>query len=418
MRRFSCFLVICSALLLGGCSSIAKGVTQAIIDPETKVDRRTCDISGAAFDGVAQSLNGKNRTKVLMVHGIGKHAPHYSARFKEKLGRELNLDQVDAQVREISLDTPAALPGKSKEDMGTLIVSRLMSSKTGNELLFYELTWSGISQSEKKIIEFDDSDGYTYRRASINKMLKLFMNATVPDVLAYEGSKRSLINAAVAQSVCWMFSSEWTDIPATGAQYCEISDAAAAMHIDKDDYFIVTHSLGSRIAIDTLNNFAAQSNAPDRTALNNALKKEDITIFMLANQLPFLQIGQTHPADTGKIADYCTPDGGKYNQRLLHKSRIVAFSDPNDILSYPVPPDFAETYIDSRICPEIVNVDINVAPVISLISDADFANPLAAHSGYHEDERVIKLIAHGLKRDGGDSVIADKCRWTEVVAKN
>lgn len=415
MRRFALVCLVGSALLLGGCSSIAKGVTQAIIDPESKTDTRACDITGSAFGGVAESLTSPNRTKVLMVHGIGKHAPYYSARFKEKLGRELGLDQIDAQVREIKLDTAAALPGKKMEDMGTLIISRLMSSSTGREILFYELTWSGISQSEKKIIEFDDSDAYTYRRASINKMLKYFMNATVPDVLAYEGSKRSLINTSVAQSLCWMFSANWTDLPASGAQYCEIADADAATHIAQDDYFIVTHSLGSRIAIDTLNNFAAESNIPGRAAINHALKKEDITIFMLANQLPFLQIGQTTPADAGRIADYCTAGAKDFDKRLMNKSRIVAFNDPNDILSYPVPPDFAEKYIDNRICPEIVNVDINVAPVVSMISDADFANPLAAHSGYHEDERVIKLIAHGLKRGDNNPTIQEKCRWTETV---
>ena len=94
---------------------------------------------------------------------------------------------------------------------------------------------------------------------------------------------------------------------------------------------------------------------------------------------------------------------------------IIAFSDPNDILSYPVPLDFASNSIDSRICPQVTNVSLNVATQKSLFDAASFANPLTAHSGYMEDDRVIDLIANGIKGGSLSPLIAERCKWLETV---
>jgi hypothetical protein len=42
-------------------------------------------------------------------------------------------------------------------------------------------------------------------------------------------------------------------------------------------------------------------------------------------------------------------------------AQIIAFSDPNDLMSYPVPDQFADRYIESRLCRSVTNVTINVA---------------------------------------------------------
>ena len=151
--------------------------------------------------------------------------------------------------------------------------------------------------------------------------------------------------------------------------------------------------------------------------LNATLQNETITVFMLANQLPLLQVGQEKPGTTGVTGEYCLPNGPHYSERLVGKVRIVAFNDPNDILSYPIPPDYADKYIDSRYCPEIINVDINVAQPKDLMGVTEFANPLEAHVGYHDDDRVIALMTNGLNRSQMSPLIAEKCNWTEYAAK-
>ena len=92
---------------------------------------------------------------------------------------------------------------------------------------------------------------------------------------------------------------------------------------------------------------------------------------------------------------------------------IIAFSDPNDILSYPVPLDFTTNSIDSRICPAVTNVSLNIAAQKSLFDAASFANPLTAHSGYMEDDRVIDLIANGISKKKITPLIEKRCKWLE-----
>ncbi len=96
---------------------------------------------------------------------------------------------------------------------------------------------------------------------------------------------------------------------------------------------------------------------------------------------------------------------------------MVAFTDPNDLLSYPVPQAWVDAYLDSRLCPRITNIILNVAHPTSVFGLTDFANPLEAHVGYDHDERVIALISHGIGQGDEAQVIKDRCTWLETVAQ-
>ena len=63
---------------------------------------------------------------------------------------------------------------------------------------------------------------------------------------------------------------------------------------------------------------------------------------------------------------------------------VVAFSDPNDLLSYGITQDFVDNYLDSRMCPAVTNVNINVAEEISVFG-AGVVNPVTAHTEYDND---------------------------------
>ena len=89
--------------------------------------------------------------------------------------------------------------------------------------------------------------------------------------------------------------------------------------------------------------------------------------------------------------------------------------DPNDILSYPIPPKFVEQYIDSRLCPSATNISINVAKTISLFGLGEFADPGEAHTGYDHDERVISLMAHGIGYDGTAEIVKKRCTWLKTT---
>lgn len=140
-----------------------------------------------------------------------------------------------------------------------------------------------------------------------------------------------------------------------------------------------------------------------------SLKEKRIPIFMLSNQLLMLQLGRKLPEVTDQWDAYCLADGEHYNARVLSETSIIAFSDPNDILSYAIPHGFADHYLDSRLCVEMTNININVAKIIDAFG-VDMANPLKAHIAYETDERIIALMANGVGNENTSPIINERCQ--------
>ena len=432
-------------LLMGlvGCSSIGKGVAEALLEKTESEDTRVCQISGKAFEGIDAGLVKKQgKTKVLFVHGVGDHLPGYTTQFLEKLAKELNLNVRSDSYKDIALSAPLDKTGKS---LGNLRVSHLFNEESGKELIFYELTWSDITREEKSLLAFDNSGEYSFRRAQINSMLKTFSNDTGPDPIIYLGKSRERILMAFAQSFCWMATRDWTDLPESGKHECGGLIESSTDHLAHDDYVVISHSLGSRITIDGLQRIAALLANPGKfapagekvslsesgaeaatptgqkislsTKAINALRNKRIPIFMLSNQLPMLQLGRELPEIAGQKANYCEPTGSHYTSRMVSETSIIAFSDPNDLLSYAIPQGFTEKYIDSRLCPSVTNININISKVMDTFGITELANPLEAHTGYDSDDRVVALIAKGINNSNTSSLVKQRCEWTKEVDK-
>ena len=71
-------------------------------------------------------------------------------------------------------------------------------------------------------------------------------------------------------------------------------------------------------------------------------------------------------------------------------------------------------YISSLLCPEVVNVTVNVAPIKTLPVLGAFANPRAAHNQYEDDARVIGLITHGVGTAQTAPAVQNHCSWLET----
>jgi hypothetical protein len=196
--------------------------------------------------------------------------------------------------------------------------------------------------------------------------------------------------------------------------------SAFASRLDLDEFAFITHSLGSRITIDGLTRLTqvletVATDRPEVRRVTQSFKERDVKVFMLANQLPLLQSGLEPASIQGAVPAYCIPDGAHYGDRLFGETELIAFSDPNDLLSYPIPDAFVRDYVDSRLCPKQVNVTINIAPVSSLLGLGEFANPMAAHLDYDDDERVIGLITRGIGQPETAPVVTERCTWLEVA---
>ena len=414
------FLIPLLAILLSGCTSFGKGIAEAFLDKKEAEDTRTCQIRGDAFSGLEPYVdNEKTTTKVLMVHGVGDRGPGYSTQLMESLAKQLKLDHIGKRTRNFSLTSPM----DSSKKLGNLRINRLMNEDQTREMLFYELTWSEITAYDKKILAYDNSGEHSFRRADINNMMKKFSNDTGPDPMIYLGNSREDILISLGQSFCWMLAYDWDSLPLKSNQACLPNTEETFSNIKNDHFALITHSLGSRITIDGLQRLAVLFSNIDKGAIDNRVKEKlkheqelieavrniQIPVYMLSNQLPMLQLGRTLPEVTGQTEAYCSEEGKKYQERMFSKTNIIAFSDPNDLLSYSLPLDFAEKYLDSRLCVDITNININIAKVIDVFGLGTFANPMVAHIGYDTDERVIALIARGVGNSNTAPIIKERC---------
>ncbi|MGH6919857.1 MAG: hypothetical protein ACREJ0_19390, partial [Geminicoccaceae bacterium] len=127
-----------------------------------------------------------------------------------------------------------------------------------------------------------------------------------------------------------------------------------------------------------------------------------------------LQSGLEPVGVQDQVSAFCQPEGADFANRLFQETELIAFSDPNDLLSYPIPDAFVRDHVDSRLCPKQVNVTINIAPVRSVLGLGEFANPLSAHVDYDDDERVIGLITRGIGQPETAPVVEERCAWLEV----
>jgi len=413
------FLGLISMLFASGCASFGEGVARGLMVDSEEKDTRVCQIWSKGFEGIDASIEKtKGEAKVLMVHGVGHHIPGYSTILLEKLAKELDLPVMEAPYKELTLSHP----NDPSKNLGDLRLNRLLSKDRTRELLFYELTWSSISEPEKGILSYDTSGQNTFRRADVNNVLKKFSNDAIADPMIYLGEKQEDIQISVAQSYCWMISHDWSGFPSGGHKVCDLSSPDVLANLEKDDYIFISHSLGSRITIDALQRLAALFNNenfkkanPRLENLHQVIQDRDVTIFMLSNQLPLLQLGRSLPEVLNEHENYCLPEGSKYGERLANETHIVAFSDPNDMLSYTIPAGFKDEYLDSRMCTAVSNISINVAHVVDVFGFSDVANPMEAHVGYDHDERVVELLAHGLSNNNITPLISERCEWIELT---
>ncbi|MFZ1430744.1 MAG: hypothetical protein WAS21_28755 [Geminicoccaceae bacterium] len=425
--RMASLLPLLAMLVIAGCESFGRGVTQAVLtgSGEPAEDKRSCEVEGRPFTGIepylraqdklppfGASVGDRSEVKVLYVHGIGTHVPGDGTTLRQTLAKALGLDIRAPRPKRIVI----ASPSFPDQNLGEINVSRLTDAQHRRDLLFYELTWSPITQPDKELIAFDKEQDYVLRRAAVNQAMRSFINDVAPDPLAYAGEKREPILVSVTQSICWMVSRSWSDLPElTEGAYCGSSLPGVGSRVQLDDFVLITHSLGSRATLDAMQRLTnlPMSADPHLKQIADTFATRDIQVFMLSNQLPLLEAGREGQQVVNQIGAYCGPGATKPG-RFFDKTEIIAFSDPNDLMSYPVPDKFADKYIESRLCPSVTNVTINVVTVNSLLGLGDVANPLGAHLGYAGDERVGALLARGAGNPDVAPIVAERCTWRET----
>jgi hypothetical protein len=210
----------------------------------------------------------------------------------------------------------------------------------------------------------------------------------------FAGSYRDVLKNVARQGLCQaMATAPQTDAP------CRWDDVdVSGMRVA-----FVTHSLGSRILFDALNELLGAPKSRER--LLPMLNREP-SFFMFANQLALLALAD-RPVLEPPPAPGALPPGNQglpgFSQALAEARtedfgigapvpvNIVAFSDPNDVLSYRV--RTSESYADNSAV-RFLNVRISNGVEIPWL----IAWPPSAHSGYQVNARVWAVVTSGLPK--------------------
>lgn len=423
------FLLCAVALLLPGCQSFGRGVAEAVLEASGRSteDTRRCEVVGPAFHGLEPYLAeqdrlppidaagpGRRQLKILYIHGIGTHLPGHGSALADRLGEALGLRVMAPRSKRIVLASPLG----GNEVLGEINITRMVDERRQRDAAFYELTWSLINRRAKEAIGFDQSSYFTSRRASINQALRAFVNDVAPDPIAFAGVNRDKILRAVGQTLCWAASRSWDELPVrTEGIACGDQLPGFGSRVGRDDLVFVTHSLGSRATLDALQQLVTFPDLVERPAGRRvvaAFRDSVVPVFMLSNQLPLLEAGVVPQEIRGQTVRFCRPDSPERERRFFARTDLVAIGDPNDVMSYPVPVEWVDAYVESRLCPRPINVFVEIAPVQNLFGLGEVANPLTAHTTYDTDERVAALIARGAGHPAAAPIVKERCSFLEV----
>lgn len=328
------------------------------------------------FAGLGSELASGRLVKILIVHGMGPAPQDFSEVLIRNLSKKLVLSENGPPKR-------IAIPHLSYPHPPSNLTIRSFRHSGGAIVEMYSLQWSPVITDLKTTrLGYDASEEEKNRRVSINHSLKTgLMNQRLADPVLYLGPLGDEMRYPIRQALCWMTNGKATN------GVCDFATTSP----DGASIAIVTFSLGSRMTFDAI--AEVERSAPDsgRRAMKS-LALNTRLFFMLANQLPLLDLGISVPRPGGLASP---PQEGLSSFLHLRANAgglpsllpIIAVSDPNDLLSYAISAEFARRHSAASF--------INVRTRIARPWFGRLANPLKAHTGHDENPSVIELMANG-----------------------
>jgi pimeloyl-ACP methyl ester carboxylesterase len=360
LRRAAPLLPLLLTLLLPACSTpyrpplVPPATFPGLIDLAAQADGREAD--------------------VLLVHGICTHDANWAGEVVPQLARALADATTAPGARRAAATTATATATVE-------IVPSTVSTPAGR-LRFDALIWSPLTNDLKRQLCYDQSGKsslcagappYPYTRARLNARFKDgLIDDCLPDALIYQGVARDTIQQRMREAVLQVLSTARADVPLV----------------------VIAHSMGSKILFDTLLRMTEEP--AGSTAARVAQQAVDRMRFlvMAANQIPLLSLADQRLAEAG-VATATQPDSlqlllrkrqAGQRRALDHHLTLVAFTDPNDLLSYTLE---EEKYAQEGIT--VYNILVSNAPTwLGLLERPD-----TAHLEYLSNPDVGRLIACG-----------------------
>jgi hypothetical protein len=338
---------------------------------------------------------------VILIHGMCSHGKEWVAETNTNLAHFLGSNK---KFEENNLPKPNDIEGQTQ-------VYHLTIDVNGKELRTHSIVWSPATAPAKRKLCYDQkeksdicpspSSDYPYKRARLNSKFKdILLNDCISDALIYAGDLREHIQNQIKQAL--LLSLGNGDAQKSFALDFLVTEAKQK----KEPLFFISESLGSKVLFDTLrvmkNEGEAMAMVVDRT-LGRTMQ-----VFMWANQIPLLSLAL---GDTGSSVFKSEHDNifddpldaiGKEYKAVINRQsflppslldeqpdalHVVAFTDPNDLLSYPLRESTQDEKKDYKFTDVIVS---NANTWFWLIE-----NPYKAHTGYEDNLDIHRIIACG-----------------------
>ncbi len=329
----------------------------------------------SGYAGLERRLNRAKTNGAVMhmvvVHGIGNHAVGYSQALADGLARELRLEELHDDVTN-GLHSALGVTNWLRE---------YTLSNDSRVIRFHEVTWTPTTTNIKAAAFVKDAT-LDPHRVWLNRTLKdTLMDESLPDAVLYMNpSFRRYMQEPILETMARV---------ATNAG-------------PGDAIVLVAQSLGSKMTFDTALEYASDTNVVRFTE-----KMTDI--IMLANQLPLLHLAMASnleaPYSMSNFVVLSRTNSWKHFQKHGwdtnsedYDLRIVAATDPNDLLSYPlrrrdVAPGQNGGTNDIKVT--VGNIYSHNAWAIPFL----FENPESAHDNYPENAWLLRMLAHGYGRE-------------------
>ncbi len=362
----------------------------------------------ASFSGLRDQFpppSTNSTLRILVVHGMTHHVPGYSYALQTNIAVRLKMTESLPSVETNRFSAPNGFqPG--------VLIKREFHSPTLGLLVFYELTWSGITYWPKEAsmrTEYQEGDF----RIGLFQSIKLgLMNDGLADAVLYAGQFRPVMQAPIVEA---------------------LAAIAHDSHGRPNDHLaLISHSLGSFMVFDTIakarkhlkaNIKADFTNFTSRTLTLDHIQtweRQSVGFYMLANQFPLLALSSLTPDDLRNynakrtrnesislpfeplgefLRSRAEPSMAKTHSSSIPNLTVVSIGDPNDLLNYPLSLKALRAYagIDdgSGIPIELANVRISIADkaLFGLI-----INPVKAHTGHEQNLKVMDYLVFGGKK--------------------
>jgi hypothetical protein len=345
------------------------------------------------FPGLADLLadaNG-NPVDVLLVHGICSHDASWAPRVATLLGRAMGAAAPD----------PAPAPPPA-EDGRVQVIPTTLATRYG-KLRLDALIWSPLTHRIKSELCYDRSEpsalcagqptaGLT--RARLNARGKdTLVDDCLPDAIIYEGAAREQMQLAMRAAIVQVLAARQQDAERMGVQ------------AQQAPLVVIAHSMGSKLLFDTLLRMAREDAASPAARLARQAVDRMRYLVMAANQIPLLAMADRPLAETDAARAPAPPQDSLQQLLALRRTGagvamaaankaqsappplvLIGFTDPNDLLSYTLPP---QRYDGAGVA--VFNILVSNAPTwLGLLERPDLA-----HLGYLDNPDVARLIVCG-----------------------